>query len=73
MASQKLVIIGSSGGGPPILEAIFKDLPKLKGSIIIIQHMPQYINRQFTDGLNQITEMTVVLAKHGEEIQDGMI
>lgn len=73
MASQKLVIIGSSGGGPPILEAIFKDLPKLKGSIILIQHMPQYINQQLADSLNKITNMTVTIAKHGEEIKDGMI
>ena len=71
--SNNIVLIGSSTGGPRTLTELFQNLPKLKTSIIIIQHMPQFINTSIQMGLNKITEMTVQLACNGEYLTEGNV
>ena len=68
MAASKIAIIGSSAGGPRILREIFSELPVLNGAIIIVQHMPEFVNKSFIKELNSLTEMNVVFPKNGFEI-----
>ena len=73
MKPSSIVIIGSSGGGPRILKEILATLPVLNGALIIIQHMPQFLNESIRQGLAACSKMDVKIAQNGEEIKNGTI
>ena len=73
MDKPKLVIIGSSGASLPILNAIFKDMPKLGGPVILIQHMPIYINQSVCENLAAKTDLAVKIAQHNESVQSAIL
>lgn len=64
----KLIVIGSSTGGPNALYQIFSKLPKIKIPIIIVQHMPEGFSKSMADRLNKLSRMNVKLAEHGEDL-----
>ncbi len=68
---RNLVFIGSSTGGPKALTKLFKDMPKLNASIIIVQHMPKFINGSVIENLSRETAMEIKLASDGEIIKNG--
>jgi two-component system chemotaxis response regulator CheB len=68
-----MAVIGSSGAGLPILTSLFQDMPKLHGSVILIQHMPFYINQSVCKGLAAITEMHVKIAEQDERLMPGTV
>jgi len=73
MVSSDIVIVGSSGAGLPILSSIFKRMPLLHGCIILIQHMPAYINEAVRDNLSKHTELTVKLAEENDPVKPGFL
>ncbi len=70
---KHLIVIGSSAGGPRILKDIFTGMPLLNSSIVIVQHMPIYINQTLTNNLNGFTDMAVELAQEGTTLENGKI
>lgn len=70
-ATEKLVLIGSSTGGTEALRVILEQLPKDSPAILITQHMPAGFTKSFADRLNQICNITVKEATHGERILPG--
>src|SRR4030042_942434 len=73
MEKCQIVVVGSSGAGLPILSLIFKKMPLLHGCIILIQHMPIYINQAVRDNLASQTELTVKVAKQNDPIRPGFL
>ncbi len=73
MKPQNIIIIGSSAGGPRILKNIFQDLPLLDSVIIIVQHMPKFINESLCKSINNLTDMSVVIAHDGNKLQSGTV
>lgn len=68
----KLVVIGTSTGGPKALQEVFQRLPgDLKAAFLIIQHMPPYFTGQLAKRLDSVSEMKVKEAEQGEEIKMG--
>ncbi|MDY6892690.1 MAG: chemotaxis response regulator protein-glutamate methylesterase [Chloroflexota bacterium] len=69
---NRVVIIGSSTGGP---QALCELIPALSASIpapiLIVQHMPEGFTRSLADRLNQISEITVKEAQSGDLIWPG--
>lgn len=62
-----VICIGSSTGGPPILETIIGGLPaQLSTPVVIAQHMPELFTRSMTDRLAKICKLKVA------HISDGM-
>lgn len=60
-----MVCIGSSTGGPPVLETLVKNLPpSFSASIVIAQHMPELFTRSMAERLRDICPLTV---RHGED------
>lgn len=58
-----VIVIGSSTGGPPVLEALLKPLPaKLTAPIVIAQHMPPLFTESLADRLDQECGLRV---RHG--------
>ncbi len=61
-----VVVIGSSTGGPPILEKIFSGLPStLSVPIIVAQHMPELFTRSLAQRIDTHTACRAQLAEHG--------
>jgi len=70
-ATEKLVLIGSSTGGTEAIRVILEQLPKDSPAILITQHMPAGFTKSFADRLNQVCNIPVKEAVHGERVLPG--
>ncbi len=70
---SNIVVIGSSAGGPRILKELFRGLPLLNCSIVLVQHMPKFVNDSLANHMNQLTDMTIKIAENGERIKRGEV
>lgn len=72
--SAKVICIGISTGGPPVLEKMFRLLKKdFPIPILVVQHMPPNFTKPFADRLATITSKCIKEASDGEEIKGGCI
>ncbi|RFU61546.1 protein-glutamate methylesterase/protein-glutamine glutaminase [Peribacillus glennii] len=70
--SKKIIVIGTSTGGPRALQAVLTKLPgNLDAPILIIQHMPPGFTKSLAERLNSLSEITVKEAEDGEIIHKG--
>jgi two-component system chemotaxis response regulator CheB len=69
----KLVIIGSSTGGPKVLREIFQNLRPPQPPIILIQHLPKDFADSFTKRLNDLTELNVILAQNDMRLANNTV
>jgi len=71
---DKLIIIGSSTGGPRALSKIIPALdPNINAGLIVIQHQPDNFSTAFANRLNNISDIDVVEAKQGEALEAGKV
>jgi len=71
-AQVRVVAIGASTGGPPVLQAILAALPKdFPAPILIVQHMAAGFVRGFVEWLAQSCGLPVHVATHGELMLPG--
>lgn len=71
-ASKKVVLIGTSTGGPRALQHVITKLPKtMRAPVLIVQHMPAGFTKSLAERLNQLSEITVKEAEHGDILQNG--
>lgn len=69
---KKMILIGTSTGGPRALQEVLPNLPKdLKAPVLIVQHMPPGFTKSLADRLNQLSEIEVKEARQGDIIRDG--
>ncbi len=69
---EKLVIIGSSTGGPQALKEVVPYLPEnLPAGILIVQHMPEKFTEMFAQRLDKMSKISVKEAKEGDVITQG--
>jgi len=70
----RAVLIGSSTGGPPVVEDIIDDLPStFPVPLFVVQHMPAYFTTVFARRLNKKTSLKVKEAEHGETVTPGTV
>lgn len=70
---KKILVIGSSTGGPQTLEALLTELPKnIPLPILIVQHMPPFFTKSLADRLNNLCEIEVREARDGDELKNGV-
>jgi two-component system chemotaxis response regulator CheB len=69
--SDNIIIIGSSTGGPKILNDMFISLPALNAAIIIVQHVPVLFDKAIADRLDELSRFNVKLAEHGDILKSG--
>ncbi len=69
----KVLVIGSSTGGPGALYNIFSVLPKINIPVIIIQHMPAGFTDSLAKRLNDVNEMTVKIPENNETIKPSTV
>lgn len=69
-----VVVVGSSTGGPPVLEQIFSDLPaSIPVPIIVAQHIPELFTKSLTQRLDRQCACGARLAQHGTNMTDPSI
>lgn len=67
----KVVVVGSSTGGPPVLEEIFSKLgTDLRVPIIVAQHMPELFTKSLAARLDQHCNCSATLATHGTIVSE---
>jgi two-component system, chemotaxis family, protein-glutamate methylesterase/glutaminase len=70
----EVVVIGTSTGGPPALQAIIPKLPPgLSSSILVVQHMPVGFTRSLADRLASRSAMPVREAQDGDSVSPGVV
>ena len=72
MQCSNLLIIGSSTGGPRILEELFATLPPLNAAVLIVQHITKGIDESFAASIARFLPMHVRLASDGDPLQHGV-
>lgn len=69
---KKVILIGTSTGGPRALQEVLTRLPKnINSPILVVQHMPAGFTKSLANRLDQLSEIHVKEAEHGEVLMDG--
>ncbi|MGB9521283.1 MAG: protein-glutamate methylesterase/protein-glutamine glutaminase [Anaerolineales bacterium] len=69
---DKIVVIGSSTGGPRALNAVMSQLSaQLPAAVLIVQHMPVGFTRSLAERLNSISELIIKEAEPGDALENG--
>ena len=69
---EKLVVIGSSTGGPRALSTLIPMLPnETDAAYLVVQHMPEGFTKPLAERLNQISDVFVKEAGHGDPLLRG--
>lgn len=70
----KVVLIGSSTGGPGLIEQICASLPvDYPFPVCIVQHMPEQFTAPFAERLNRASSLEVHESKHNMEVLPGHV
>ncbi len=72
-APRCLIVIGASTGGTRVVPHLLEGLPLASASVLIIQHMPKFINASVTRSLSQHTAAEVRLAGDRDELAPGQV
>lgn len=69
----RLVVIGTSTGGPAALQRILTQIPaEFPYPILLVQHMPKTFTQVFAERLNQQCKIAVKEAEDGDRLRPGL-
>jgi two-component system chemotaxis response regulator CheB len=70
----RMVVIGSSTGGPPALQNIFSSIQdEIPVAFAVAQHMPPDFTRAFAERLNRFTALKIREAANGDVVRPGEV
>jgi two-component system, chemotaxis family, protein-glutamate methylesterase/glutaminase len=73
-AAERVVLIGSSAGGPPMLDSLLAELPAdLPAGVVVTQHMPTGFTAALAERFNRIAAMPVKETENGDIVETGKI
>ena len=73
-ASRRLVVIGSSTGGPQALQTVITGLPEhFPCPVVVVQHMPAGFTNALALRLNNVSRVAVREAEHGDVLRSGCV
>jgi two-component system chemotaxis response regulator CheB len=73
-ATPRVVAVGASTGGPPVLASILEGLPaRFACPVLVVQHMAADFSAGFAAWLQSATPLAVKLAETGERIRAGTV
>ena len=72
--AERVVLIGSSAGGPPMLDTLLAGLSStLPAAVVITQHMPAGFTAPLAARFNRIAQMPVKETENGDILETGKI
>ncbi len=71
--STKILVIGSSTGGPRALSYLISELPKLNIPIVVAQHMPAKFTLAMAERINKESVLIVKEAENNEVLNAGTV
>lgn len=72
--SERILVIGSSTGGPAALQTILKAFPEdIHVPVLIIQHMPVGFTKSLATRFNDLCSFSVKEAEHDELLEAGTV
>lgn len=72
--SYRMVVIGSSTGGPPALQNIFSAITdEIPVAFAVAQHMPSGFTRAFAERLNRFCVLSIKEAENGDIVRPGQV
>lgn len=73
-SAKRVVLIGSSAGGPPMLDTLLAALPAdLPAGVMVTQHMPTGFTAPLAERFNRISPMPVKETDNGDMLETGKI
>lgn len=70
----KIVVIGVSTGGPPVLQAILSSLPKnFPFPILVVQHISEGFLLGLVEWLNEKSGLNIKIAENAEIVESGNV
>ena len=70
----RIVALGASTGGPPVLQTILSQLPRdFPAPVLVVQHMAAGFVQGFIEWLGHSSRLPIHLAAHGEQILPGNV
>ena len=67
----RMIVIGSSTGGPPVLEEIARNIPEgFNVPIVVAQHMPPVFTAALADRMDHICAVPTVQIEHGMRLTE---
>ncbi len=74
LLNPKIIVIGSSTGGPTVLETVFSGLlGPISCPIVIAQHMPPIFTATLAERISRVCGISAAEAKHGEILEKNKI
>ena len=71
---HKIIVIGSSTGGPRALQQVIPLLPSnLHAPVLVVQHMPAGFTKSLAERLNSQSMIKVVEASEGDILESGTV
>ncbi len=74
-AAEVLILIGSSAGGPPMLDIILSSFPNdIRAAVVVTQHMPTGgFTAALAARLNKISPLTIQESSNGDILSQGQV
>lgn len=72
--ANKIIALACSTGGPKALQSVIPRLPKdLDAAVLVVQHMPEGFTASLAQRLDELSDIRVKEAEHGEVLQKGTV
>jgi two-component system chemotaxis response regulator CheB len=71
--TDKVLAIGASTGGTRAIEDLLRQFPINAPGTVIVQHMPPYFTKTFSERLNSICDVEVREARKNDSVQPGQV
>lgn len=72
-APSNILVIGASTGGIQALSSFFTVLGHVNAAVLLVQHMPMFINENFSRRLSTKAAFDVKLAEDNDRLETGLI
>jgi two-component system chemotaxis response regulator CheB len=72
--ADRLVLIGSSAGGPQLLDTVLAGLPEdLPAAVVVTQHMPVGFTAPLAERFNRLCHLAVKETENGDVLETGSV